>query len=43
MTDYDIDFVGHLCAAALVSLKMEKPGPFSGTLDDVQARMRGCG
>ena len=26
-------------AAALVSLKMEKPGPFSGTLADVLARM----
>lgn len=27
-------------AAALVSLKMEKPGPFSGTLQDVLTRMR---
>ena len=27
-------------AAALVSLKMEKPGPFSGTLADVMARMQ---
>jgi sugar/nucleoside kinase (ribokinase family) len=27
-------------AAALVSLKMEKPGPFDGTLDDVWACMR---
>jgi len=26
-------------AAALVSIKMEKPGPFQGTLDDVLARM----
>lgn len=26
-------------AAALVSLKMEKPGPFDGTLSDVLARM----
>ena len=26
-------------AAALCSIKMEKPGPFSGTLDDVFARM----
>ena len=26
-------------AAALVSIKMEKPGPFSGTLDEVLARM----
>jgi sugar/nucleoside kinase (ribokinase family) len=26
-------------AAALVSLKMEKPGPFTGTIDDVLARM----
>ena len=26
-------------AAALVSLKMEKPGPFSGTLEDVLTRM----
>lgn len=26
-------------AAALVSIKMEKPGPFSGTLDDVLARL----
>jgi sugar/nucleoside kinase (ribokinase family) len=26
-------------AAALVSLKLEKPGPFSGTLDDVLERM----
>lgn len=26
-------------AAALVSLKMEKPGPFSGTLEEVLARM----
>lgn len=29
-------------AAALVSLKMEKPGPFSGTLDDVLKRMQEC-
>lgn len=27
-------------AAALVSIKMETPGPFNGTLDDVLARMR---
>jgi sugar/nucleoside kinase (ribokinase family) len=27
-------------AAALVSIKMETPGPFAGTLDDVLARMR---
>jgi sugar/nucleoside kinase (ribokinase family) len=27
-------------AAALVSIKMEKPGPFSGTLEDVQKRIR---
>lgn len=27
-------------AAALVSIKMEKPGPFAGTLSDVLARMR---
>ena len=27
-------------AAALVSIKMEKPGPFSGTLEDVLKRMR---
>jgi sugar/nucleoside kinase (ribokinase family) len=27
-------------AAALVSLKMETPGPFSGTLADVMARMQ---
>lgn len=27
-------------AAALVSIKMETPGPFSGTLDDVLQRMR---
>jgi len=27
-------------AAALVSIKMETPGPFSGTLDDVLIRMR---
>lgn len=27
-------------AAALVSIKMETPGPFSGNLDDVLARMR---
>ncbi len=27
-------------AAALVSLKMEKPGPFSGTLEDVLVRMK---
>lgn len=27
-------------AAALASLKMETPGPFAGTLDDVLARMR---
>ena len=27
-------------AAALVSLKMERPGPFAGTLDDVLTRMR---
>ena len=26
-------------AAALVSIKMEKPGPFDGTLDDVLERM----
>lgn len=26
-------------AAALVSIKMEKPGPFSGTLEDVERRM----
>ena len=26
-------------AAALVSIKMETPGPFQGTLDDVLARM----
>jgi len=26
-------------AAALVSIKMEKPGPFSGTMEDVLARM----
>jgi hypothetical protein len=24
----------------LVSLKMERPGPFAGTLDDVLTRMR---
>lgn len=29
-------------AAALVSLKMETPGPFSGTLEDVLERMRAC-
>lgn len=29
-------------AAALVSLKMEKPGPFSGTIDDVLQRMKEC-
>jgi sugar/nucleoside kinase (ribokinase family) len=28
-------------AAALVSLKMETPGPFSGTMDEVLARMNG--
>lgn len=28
-------------ASALVSLKMESPGPFTGTLDDVLARMAG--
>jgi sugar/nucleoside kinase (ribokinase family) len=28
-------------AAALVSIKMETPGPFAGTLDDVLARMNG--
>jgi sugar/nucleoside kinase (ribokinase family) len=27
-------------AAALVSIKMETPGPFVGTLDDVLARMQ---
>ena len=27
-------------AAALVSLKMERPGPFTGTLDDVLSRMK---
>lgn len=27
-------------AAALCSIKMESPGPFSGTLDDVKARMK---
>ena len=27
-------------AAALVSIKMEKPGPFSGTLEDVLVRMK---
>jgi len=27
-------------AAALVSIKMEKPGPFAGTLEDVLVRMR---
>jgi hypothetical protein len=27
-------------AAALVSIKMETPGPFSGTLADVMARMQ---
>jgi len=26
-------------AAALVSIKMESPGPFNGTLEDVLARM----
>ncbi len=29
-------------AAALVSLKMEAPGPFNGTLDDVLRRMEEC-
>lgn len=29
-------------AAALVSLKMEKPGPFSGTIEDVLHRMEEC-
>lgn len=29
-------------AAALVSIKMEAPGPFSGTLADVEARMAEC-
>ncbi len=29
-------------AAALVSLKMEKPGPFTGTLAEVEARMAGA-
>jgi sugar/nucleoside kinase (ribokinase family) len=28
-------------AAALVSIKMETPGPFAGTLEDVLARMDG--
>jgi sugar/nucleoside kinase (ribokinase family) len=28
-------------ASALVSIKMEKPGPFSGSLEDVLARMNG--
>jgi len=27
-------------AAALVSIKMETPGPFNGTLDDVLVRMQ---
>jgi sugar/nucleoside kinase (ribokinase family) len=27
-------------AAALTSIKMEKPGPFSGTIEDVLARMK---
>ena len=27
-------------AAALVSIKMETPGPFKGTLEDVQKRLR---
>jgi sugar/nucleoside kinase (ribokinase family) len=27
-------------AAALTSIKMERPGPFSGTIDDVLARMK---
>ena len=27
-------------AAALVSLKMEAPGPFTGTLEDVERRIR---
>jgi hypothetical protein len=27
-------------AAALVSIKMETPGPFSGTMADVMARMQ---
>jgi hypothetical protein len=27
-------------AAALVSIKMETPGPFSGTLDDVNKRLK---
>ena len=27
-------------AAALCSIKMEKPGPFQGTVDDVRARIK---
>jgi hypothetical protein len=27
-------------AAALVSIKMETPGPFCGTLDDVKKRLK---
>jgi sugar/nucleoside kinase (ribokinase family) len=28
-------------AAAVVSIKMESPGPFRGSIEDVLARMRG--
>lgn len=37
----DYDVAGSLkFAAALVSLKMEKPGPFSGTMEEVLKRMK---
>ncbi len=36
--DHDVDELLRF-AAALVSIKMEKPGPFEGTLADVLERM----